>query len=436
MTNVALLSIDALRFDRTTLADYDRETTPGFTKLMSESVMFAAAYSGSSHTREAIPSLLTGQYPDDAVADDFSLAAPSLATLLTESHSTGAFHSNPYVSQAYEYDKDFNHFYDSLKLGQNRVLALIQRALDKFVLNRGEYHTRAEEINRRSLSWLDSLDDGTLFFLWNHYMDVHGPYNPPEQYNDFFEGSLSNVESQRLYNKCVNKPEELTDTEQELLSDLYDGEIRYVDSAIDSFLNALDTRGLLDDTLVIVTADHGELFGEHGAYAHPRQMYPELLHVPLLVRPPGGTDPEQVLQPVSTLDIVPTILDTMGRPVEELPGVSLLSPETHDREVVFGTAAGEDENAHLRRYSGIARTMKHDVVRDITDGTRRNERTKQRHAASPVVNTTDGDGPKAEKVKGLTRSFSERITRDSREANKRDVASNEVEDRLEDLGYL
>ena len=348
--NIILLSADALRADHLSSYGYHRETSPVLDDLAEESTRFTNAYSASSHTREAVPALLTGEYPDVAVDSGYHLATESVAeTLSAEGFATAGFHSNPFVSRAYGFDRGFDHFDDDLHLSQHKLIALAQRAFDKL---RNRHYARAEEINERSLAWLDSLDDGEPFFLWNHYLDTHGPYEPPGEYATLYtKQELSGREAQSLYQRAIDNPDSITADEQELLIDLYDAEIRYNDAQIGAFLDALRERELLEESLVIVTADHGDAFNEHGYYEHPRYLHAELTHVPLFVRIPSGTQ-NVVDAPASTLDIVATIESVVGTQSvsDESPGESLLDDIPSDRRV-FSQARGEDTDSHLRRYA-------------------------------------------------------------------------------------
>ncbi|RLM62459.1 sulfatase, partial [Halorubrum sp. Atlit-26R] len=326
--NIILLSIDALRADHLGAHGYDRETSPFLDELADRELAFTTAISASSHTREAVPALLSGRYPDVFAANGYRYVPKTVADRLSEAgFRTAGFHSNPYVSRAYGYDSGFDTFDDDLVLGRNRFFALAQRALNKFVLNKGEYHARAAEINERSLSWLDSIDDDRPFFLWSHYMDPHGPYNPPEEYS-YSERELSNNDAQALYQKTIERPEDVSENERQLLIDAYDGEIRYLDDQLRRFFELLGDRGLVKESLIVVTADHGDAFGEHGYYTHPRHLHESLLHVPLLVSPPNASSSKTIHEPVSTLDIVPTIMEYVNRPDEELPGFSLMNTKS------------------------------------------------------------------------------------------------------------
>ncbi|WP_049919653.1 sulfatase [Haloarcula vallismortis] len=345
--NIILLSADALRADHLSCYGYHRETSPVLDEFAEESIRFENAYSASSHTREAVPALLTGKYPDVAVDSKYQLATETIAsTLSQEGYATAGFHSNPFVSRAYGFDKGFDHFDDDLHLGQNKLVALAQRAFDKL---RNRHYARAEEINERSLEWLDSLDQEEPFFLWNHYMDTHGPYEPPGEYATLYaDRTVSDRDAQSLYQRAIDDPESITDEERQLLIDLYDAEIRYNDERIGEFIEELGSRDLLENSLLVVTADHGDAFGEHGYYEHPRFLQDEITQVPLFVREPGETD-RAVSTPVSTLDIVSTFEHTAGLDMDS-ERVSLLDQLGDDR-TVFLQARGEDADSHIRRYA-------------------------------------------------------------------------------------
>jgi arylsulfatase A-like enzyme len=413
--HVVVLSADALRADHLSCYGYRRETSPVLDDLAAESLRFTNAYSASSHTREAVPALLTGEYPDVAVDGDYRLAAETVATTLSErGFATGGFHSNPFVSRAYGFDRGFDTFDDDLHLGQHRLVALAQRALDKL---RNRHYARATAINERSLDWIDSLAEGQPFFLWNHYMDTHGPYEPPVEYSrTYLDRAVSDKDAQALYKRAIADPDSITDDEREQLIDLYDAEIRYNDAQIGAFLDSLRERDLLERSLLIVTADHGDAFGEHGYYEHPRYLHEELTHVPLLVRPPGGAS-EVVSAPVSTLDIVATIEDELGMGISS-GRVSLLDPPAGERSV-FQQARGEDDDAHLRRYAVQSGTGRCFCERD-----RRTDAVEFAEATERSLRSA------------LDSHVERRIRRENGEPSETSaMADDEIERRLSALGY-
>nr|WP_261372694.1 sulfatase-like hydrolase/transferase [Haloferax volcanii] len=179
---------------------------------------------------------------------------------------------------------------------------------------------------------------------------LHGhprPYEPPGEYATLYtDETISGRNAQSLYQRAIKDPDSITDDERQLLIDLYDAEIRYNDKRIGEFLDALRERGLLENSLVVFTADHGDAFGEHGYYEHPRYLHDEITHVPLIVRQPNG-ESGVVETPASTLDIVSTIESAFGGESE----LSLVDPAADTDRRVFSQARGENEDSHLRQYA-------------------------------------------------------------------------------------
>jgi arylsulfatase A-like enzyme len=369
--NVVLLSLDALRADHVSSYGYDRETTPNLDRFAAENVQFSNAYSVSTHTREAIPGLLTGRYPNACVNDSYELAADTVASHLRETeYTTGAFHANPYVSRAYGFDRDFDAFDDDLYLGQHKLVALAQRAYDKI---RNRHYARAETINERALEFVDSTEEP--FFLWAHYMDPHGPYSPPREYQTVFHDEYVGMKrAQKMYKRAaVSDPDSITDDEHQAMVNLYDEEIRYADAQFGAFVEKLESRGLLNETLIIVTADHGDAFGEHGYYGHPRNLDDELLSIPMIMHVPDN-DTEEIEIPVSLADVIPTVLETAGVNAGGLAGESLVDissePTAHEERVVYSGVRGDSryDEEHVRRFRADTQKDWAWMERDIESG--------------------------------------------------------------------
>ena len=419
--NVVLLSIDALRVDHLSHSGYGRDTSPTLDRLAAENANFTNAVSPSSHTREAVASLLTGRYPDEAVDGSYHLDAPTIPSYLTERTPTAGFHSNPFVSRAYGYGDDFDVYSDDVRIGGNKFVVLFQRALDKL---RNSHYARASKINDRSLAWIDDADDG--FFLWNHYMDVHGPYEAPEEYQlRFRDDPVGPSRAQKLYRRAIRDPDSITEDEHRTLIDLYDAEIRYLDDAIENFVDELRERGH-SDTLVIVTADHGEAFGEHGYYEHPRRVSDELLRVPLVLVHPE-LDATSVSTPTSTLDVAPTVLSALATARSELPGTSLLerlaNRERDEDGIVYAQARGEDSESDSVRFGAFSSGGRGELVRSIGSG---------------AITRDCDDGTDETLADALREHSARRISQMSSGAAATDddeEVNDAVESRLEALGY-
>ena len=420
--NIILLTVDALRADHLSGSGYDRPTTPELDRFADANVSYEHAYAVSTQTREAAPPIVTGQWPEAFAASGYTqLEAPLPERLATAGYRTGAFHSNPFLSRAYGYDTGFETFFDDLYLGSNRWLALAQKALEKYVFGRGEYYARAPEIHERALSWIDSVDDGP-FFCWNHYMDVHGPYHPPEQ--RFADRALSAPEAESLFRQSWNAPETLTDDQRTLLADFYDDELRCLDSEIGAFLDALDDREILSESLVVLTADHGELLGEDGLFSHPRRLREELLHVPLIVSTPRGAS-ATVSPPVSTLAVAPTLAESAGLSQDAMAGTSLLDdgePRRVDPDQrVFASVAVEGDRS-VRRFA----------VRTAEVSLRQERATE---TGSVVAETYDGPEEAYEPLTAALDDFAaDRLKQLDGQTPRMEVGS-EIKSRLESLGY-
>jgi len=414
--NVVLLSVDALRADHLTCYGYERPTSPFIDDFGENNIHFSNSYSAAPNTRESIPSLLSGHFSDESLKPNYKLNKPTIASFLSEEgYRTAAFHSNPYASRAFDMDRGFELYDDDLHLGKNKWIALFQRAVDKI---RNKHYVRADTINKKSLDWMDEMSDDEPFFLWNHYMDVHGPYEPLTEYRELFEpDAISDRKAQSLYQRAVKRPDSISEAERETLINLYDAEIRYLDSCIESFIDSLRERGLLEDSLVVFTADHGDAFGEHGYYEHPQYLHDELIRVPIIVAEPGNDT--TVSMPASTLDVLPTILDFVGVDAE-VPGDSLLKiSETPSAErVVFSQVRGENSDRNIRRFRAIS-----------SDSTAFGEFDLD----SEEVSITDQDSESIGTQ--LSDHILERTNESEFKDSEEDIEDSEIERRLEALGY-
>jgi arylsulfatase A-like enzyme len=185
-------------------------------------------------------------------------------------------------------------------------------------INIGSAYVRADDITDKALAWVDYERAGPRF-LWTHYMDVHHPYVPPERCQRVLGlDPVSEREAIRLRRKMIEDPSDVTDEELDTLLGLYDAEIRFTDAEIGRLVDRVREQWN-EDTLVIVTADHGEEFREHGRFSHNQTFHDEVIHVPLVMDFGGSDDstgttgdstPHDEL--VGLLDVTPTIVDYAG----------------------------------------------------------------------------------------------------------------------------
>ncbi|CAG1773180.1 partial Choline-sulfatase, partial [uncultured bacterium] len=181
--------------------------------------------------------------------------------------------------------------------------------------------TRAAVINQAAMNWIDStwtpaLSSTQPLFLFLYYFDPHTWYDPPPPYATLYDPTYTGTFTTAVYadsENVVNGTLIPSARDVEYLQALYDGEITYWDSQLGVLLNFLETRHVLDNSLIIVTSDHGELFGEHGQWTHRNSVYEEALHVPLIMRYTGVISAGlHITEPVQLTDVTPTILDWLS----------------------------------------------------------------------------------------------------------------------------
>jgi arylsulfatase len=261
-------------------------------------------------------------------------------------------------------------------------------------------------------------------------MDVHGPYEPSAEFRrKYVAGRVTDAEAAQLYKRAVAEPNTLTENERQRLIDLYDAEIEYLDANIARLLGELSRLGIRDETLILLTADHGEAFGERGYYEHPRFLSQELTHVPLIATGSGVHPREPVRTPVSTLDITPTVAAVFG--VEYAgPGQSLAATadQSDSNRVVFAQARGEAADAGVRRYAAYGADGA--VYADVTTQTgERKFDTSTRIELKTALDThieTDGYSSATD---------TEQSEADDTKRAAKDYVEEEVAHRLRALGY-
>jgi len=343
--NVLLISIDTLRADRVSAYGHDVPTTPRLDRLASEGILFARTASVSSFTTPAHASMMTGLFPgvhgaayqrsnpSAFVIHEILPDVPMLAEILSEEgYETAGFVASPMVGSQFGFNRGFGHFdeeYDRLRSGRGRFLSWT--LLFRVMRRGGVLHDRdvdsergADEVNARALAWWSGREADRPFFMFVHYYDPHAPYEPPAGHDPGGnpDPSLANLDM----NALLRREYTLTEKARQDVLSLYDAEIHAVDARVGEILDRLEEAGDLERTLVIVTSDHGESFGEHGHWGHNMFLYEDLLGIPFIVRPPGGLDGGRVVEEVvaQPTDILPTVLSRIGvRPPDGTQGRDL-----------------------------------------------------------------------------------------------------------------
>jgi len=337
--NILLITVDTLRDDHLSYRGYFRKTSPNIDSLASEGVVFENAYTAVPRTFPSLCSFMTGKYAHrHGARNNFHHALPgfnlTLAEILKgEGYLTGAVVTNLVLQAHRKLGQGFDYYLetDHQNFQAQKVPAL--RLLDFVGLRyplRSLWDDQAGRTRSEALEFIERNRD-KKFFLWVHFLDPHMHYNPPLEFTGVFnrgyEGryknhfQFGNISAERMIFECPLDPREI----RHAIS-LHDGEILHADNEIGRLLGKLKEWGLFENSLIIFSADHGESLGEHGYFfAHGDLIYNPCMHIPLLIRFPGGVVRKRISTPVSSVDLMPTILDFLGvEPPQGIDGVSLL----------------------------------------------------------------------------------------------------------------
>jgi len=317
--DVILITLDTTRADHIGSYGYERDITPEMDRFAEDAVLYRRAWSTSAWTLPAHASIFTGKYPtshgahSNATSGDATLADAlkhpvlrqfrvnrlgeeqvTLAELLRDAgYETAAFVGGPWLSPAFGLLQGY-------AVMDATVASIAGRSGDK--------------LTRRAIAWIRDVPPERPLHLLINYFDAHAPYAPPPPYDDLprAKARLS------IKQEDVNRGQPFLPHQRAAYIARYDGEIRFIDHHFGLLLDALRETGRYDEAMIIVVADHGESFGEHGLMGHSRWLYEEVLRVPLIIRFPGGRDAgEEIQEPVSVVDLLPLI----GREVRlSMPG--------------------------------------------------------------------------------------------------------------------
>lgn len=343
--NVILIVLDTFRADRLAAYGSTRNLAPFLDQWAAKSTVYERAYAPSSWTGPSVASLLLAQYPSEHQFIQMSSVLPESERTLPEvlrdsGFRTGGFSGNMQISRK----SGFGQGFDTFELLQGPSFAA------------GD----AQQLNRAALRWVTQRDNAHQpFFLYLQYMDTHSPYRehpgltapraPELQSSD---GDLNKqVTNGSIAAAFGNRdPWHFAPTDTQRLIDLYDGEVRYLDHCLGEFLANLEKQGLLRRTIVVITADHGEQFGEHGMFSHGVSLYESAIHIPLIVRLPSQKSARQFTAPVELGGLAPALLKQLGtkQPVE-----------FHIRATPFGESASHS-SASSPVFSELLQSDPHD----------------------------------------------------------------------------
>ncbi len=372
MVNVILLTVDSLRADHLGCYGYHRNTTPNIDKLASEGTVYTNAFAQAGNTACSFLSLIGGIYP--IASDSFTDYEPfypvhpdHFSTIATPFKGAGyrtlGFHTNPNLSTHCGYSKGFDLFSDGFRpsddgsggqadhrYGRKKKLrARIERkiagtplfplatAVRDMMRPLNSLHVTADDMNTMALTELKKGEGD--FFLWVHYMDVHVPYIPPRK--DYVEVTGERIGQYRLNRLSrsmydnLHHPDRIKRREE--LLGLYDAVILGLDRAVGSLVRQLKEADLYDDTIIAVTADHGDEFFEHGGVGHGLRFHDELLHVPLVIKGVGSGKDDRMF---GLVDLPPTLAKAAGiDAASDFMGL----PDAEGRKMVFSGSRHKGE---------------------------------------------------------------------------------------------
>ena len=314
--NVVVILIDTVRADvfEPFGGEGSKVKTPAFDAMTKEATVFSSAYDNENWTKPSVATVLSGLYPvthnakeQNSVLDaDIELMSERLKK---EGFKTGGFIANGYVSDKFGFQQGWDSFTNYIREGKN---------------------SRAENVYNDAIKFLEKNKD-ERFFLYVQTIDPHVPYRfhdetTPQYVDEKYKGTIGKMLSGKTQADLSGNHEKLTDKDYDWIRGLYYGEVTYHDLHMKRLMDKLAELGLKEDTLIVITNDHGEELDDHGKMGHGHSLYDEVVRAPLLIQFPGRVPGGQVMsEPVESVDIAPTMLELLGlNPSSEHEGMSLV----------------------------------------------------------------------------------------------------------------
>lgn len=385
--NVILIVMDTVRVDHLSCYGYARQTTPNIDRIARNGVVYENAFTAAPWTPPSHASIFTGKYPSHhkTIGKDvrFKEGSTSLAEVLSgNGYKTMGTVYCEILGLRSGFERGFHEYVEVRPPSVSR--ALFSRELVRTLIygqDKGTYNTTeiAKKFCKRNHMKKEP------FFLFINYFNAHTPYDPPRPFKKRFCNDLRQPRfyaeelllnkitrgtAERIATRDLNirklrwiasggggftfaaKQTSISEAEWEVVRSWYDGEIAYLDHMFGDLINYLEKKGILDNTIFIITSDHGENFGEHGLAVHPLCVYDSLLHIPLIISHPKLVPKgRRISSLVSTVDILPTLTEMLGIKFNEpIQGKSLYPVE--DREV-HDFICAEYGGLHTRGFQGL-----------------------------------------------------------------------------------
>lgn len=359
--NVLFIILDTARARTMSLYGYERETTPRMDELAERGVVFDFAAPPGTWTVPSHGAMFTSYWPNELGAwwrsEDKVPPVETLASFMSrKGYRTAGFIGNWFhIGAESGMGTGFIHYDDlgrspaQIARGSGMIRWLSQRRTVRRII--GLYETlgrrRAPDVSASFLRWLDHDSDRPWFAFLN-YFDVHSPALPPAPFDERFGTSGASREPVIIeeLNRVVDVPPDVALAEL----DAYDGAMAYLDDQIGLLFDELDRRGALDNTIVIISSDHGEELGEHGSWGHAYSLYAEIVHVPLILFGPGVPAGIRIARPASTRSIALTIADLARLEDAPFRGVTLAQ---HWRSPSLPDSAYDPAYSEFGKYQSL-----------------------------------------------------------------------------------
>lgn len=447
--NILFIGLDALRADALRMYASDAEaSTPCLEAFARDAVRFDRAFAQASWTKPSFATLFTGLYPESHTATSKTAALPlnvvTLAELLLDAgYYTQGFANNPHITALFHFDQGFVSYVDlkpnlyfaaspsASKLSLYEVLRRVRQKLNEKVLGGRlvvtDFYQPAEEVTRVALEWLDQgprLSEAP-FFLFLHYMDAHDP---------FMDWRQPGVGYARVR---MEHPDPKTFLEP--MTEAYREEVQHLDRHLGELFEGLRARGIYDDALIILTADHGEEFYDHEGWWHGQTLYDEVVRVPLLIKLPRNAQAGAVDRTFARhIDIAPTVLSLAGvEQPEAMPGTPLVREDGSlaPREVAFVYAENDFDGNDLQ----AVRTEDAKVIRANADNMRNLAPIEFYDLTEDAAEQNNRAGKGDARESALLRILEEMqafIREHAAEPSLKDALPQDIEDQMRSIGYL
>lgn len=469
-SNIIILLMDSVRAANLSCYGYQRATTPQIDAIAAEGTLYEQAISVGCWTLPVHTSLFTGLYPLNHNVTISKAALPSHVPTLAQQlkaqgYQTASFSNNAYVSGITGLTQGFDRVEDLWQANNTRgiqrtklskliktlerrgkitkpLVQLLRFAQNRRAMMKRSKKTRddgAQQTNTKIQQWLSTeRNQEQPFFIFVNYMECHEPYRPPYPYNEKFLPKRFSAKRAAQVGSNQEIMQRLAagqgQDEVEMLRALYDGELHYLDQQIGNLVQFLKSNNLLDDTMLVITADHGDCLGEHNQIGHRMALCEPLLHVPLIVRQPTYFHRnERVKTQVSLIDLYPTCLALAGAPVPAADPYnfhSLLDTPDPSRSCVFA------ENTAPRSLdSRVSRSVRTDRYKYIWNSTQTHELYDLVNDPEETVNLLYDEPAIAQKLQRELDLWQSRFSSDQVETDQAEY-EDVVLERLRDLGYV